>query len=287
MALIRYADFRQYEKRRIIVNDSMMALLAGSQLAAHTLLLTEGSAHTLADLFPNVQHIRRFNMKPDVARQILQGAESYLGAMAVPYTLGLHEDYMKGCLEFLVEIGAMSRSEVSDLKSANIHEGFESKAGAPFEASALEIFHLLRRMRNCQIHSGGKADSSLINYINQLGARSIAAWKRFAHDTLPVFDLNDDVVFRQKELGATLAVTRMLAEAANGILAGVYPRDKWADKLVADWATEHSQETVNRELIFRKVQSFARINYRALALTNAEIGEALERADFRPWPREW
>jgi hypothetical protein len=36
MATVKYLDFRRYEERRIKVNDSMMTLLAGSQLASHT-----------------------------------------------------------------------------------------------------------------------------------------------------------------------------------------------------------------------------------------------------------
>lgn len=43
----------------------MSALLAGSRWTAHTLSLTSGSTSPLWQLFPAVEHIQRFNMRPD------------------------------------------------------------------------------------------------------------------------------------------------------------------------------------------------------------------------------
>ncbi len=287
MTTVKYLDFRRYEERRIKVNDSMMALLAGSQLASHTLQLTAGSPHLLGELFPNVPHIKRFNLRSEVAREILSGAESYLGAMAVPYALGLHEDFILGCTGFLVEMGRISRADASALRSSDMHETFAAAGGVTFGTELLQIFHLLRRMRNCQIHSGGRADRSLLNYISQLGQQSLVLWQRLTHETIPALTLNDEITFTQKELGATLAVTKRLAEEANESLASVYPREKWADRLIAEWASERSEETANRELFLRRVRSYSRMYYRALNLTDAEIGGALERAGYRPWPRSW
>jgi hypothetical protein len=287
MTTVKYLDFRRYEERRIKVNDSMMGLLAGSQLASHTLQLTAGSPHLLGELFPNVPHIRRFNLRSEVAREILRGAESYLGAMAVPYALGLHEDFVLGCIGFFVEMGRISQNAASALRSSDMHEAFATASGVMFRPDLLQIFHVLRRMRNCQIHSGAKVDGSLLNFVSQLDQQSLALWRRLTHEAIPALNLNDEIIFTQKELGATLAVTKRLAEEANESLASVYPRDKWADKLVAEWASERSEDSANRELLFRKVRSYSRTYYRALNLTDAEIGAALERAGYRPWPRSW
>lgn len=285
MTTIKYLDFRRYEKRRIEVNDSLMALLAGSQLASHTLQLTAGSPHLLGDIFPGVPHIRRFNLRSEVAREILNGAESYLAAMAVPYALGLHEDYMSGCITACVETGRITQDEADSLKSSNIHESFATASGMAFSDDLLKIFHLLRRMRNCQIHSGGKADRSLINYIAHLDQQTLALWQSLTHETIPTLTLNDEINFTQKELGATLAVTKRLAEEANESLVNVYPRAKWADMLIADWVFEHAEETKNREMLLQRVRSFSRMYYEVLNLTNVEIGDALERAGYHPWPR--
>jgi hypothetical protein len=226
-------------------------------------------------------------LRSEVARGILSGAELYLGAMAVPYALGLHEDYMMGCIEFMVEIGRITRTRARALKASNMHEAFARATGVDFSADLLQVFHLLRRMRNCQIHSGGRADDSLLRYLTSLDGRAIGRWRTFTHEDLPSLALNDEVMFTQKELAATLAVTKRLAEEANSFLAAVYPRDKWADQLVADWAAEHASQTRNRMGILRMARSYSNQYYRALVLTDAEVGTALERAGHRPWPREW
>jgi hypothetical protein len=287
MTTVKYLDFRRYEERRIKVNDSMMALLVGSQLASHTLQLTAGSPHLLGELFPNVSHIERFNLRPEVAQEILRGAESYLGAMAVPYALGLHEDFMLGCTGFFVEMGKISQADAGALRSSDMHEAFAAAGGVTFRPDLMQIFHLLRRMRNCQIHSGARVDRSLLNYISQLDRQSIVLWRSLTHEAIPAPNMNDEIIFTRKELGATLAVTKRLAEEANESLVSVYPRDKWADKLIAEWASERNDETANRELFLRKARSYSWIYYRALNLTDAEIGTALERAGYRPWPRSW
>jgi hypothetical protein len=79
----------------------MMALLAGSRLAAHTLQLTAGSLRLLPEMFPAVPDIRMFNLRTEVARELLLDADSHLGAVAVPYALAVHEDFMISVIEVL------------------------------------------------------------------------------------------------------------------------------------------------------------------------------------------
>ena len=71
-SIVEYLQYRQYEAARIEASNSMMALLAGAQLATHLLQLTEGSNRLLPEVFPQVPHIKRFNLttgggKPDSA----------------------------------------------------------------------------------------------------------------------------------------------------------------------------------------------------------------------------
>lgn len=264
-----------------------MALLAGSQLAAHALQVTNDQSRLLADIFPTVPHIKRFNVRPGVARDILDSAELYLATMAVPYVLGLHEDYMSGCIDHCVESGLISRSDADGLRSTDIHEAFQAAASAPFAIEILELFHLLRRLRNCQIHSGGRVDRSLLNYLSRLSPKACALWETFTNEPIPSLQLGDEIVFRQGELAAALAVTKRLAEQANESLALVISRDKWADMMIADWAAEHGGQTTDRLQQLRKARTFAQQYYAPLALTDAEVGKALERAGYRPWPRTW
>ena len=71
---ILFPEYRAYVASRIEVNNAMMALLAGSRLAAHTLTLTVGSTATLSQLFPAVEHVGRFDLRSDSARQLLNDA---------------------------------------------------------------------------------------------------------------------------------------------------------------------------------------------------------------------
>jgi hypothetical protein len=94
MGEVRYPAYRAHLEQRTDANSAIMAFLAGAQLAAHTLKLTEGSDLLLPEVFPNVQHIRRFNLQSSLAIEILGAGESHLGAMAVPYVLAIHEDFV-------------------------------------------------------------------------------------------------------------------------------------------------------------------------------------------------
>src|SRR5215475_4717105 len=91
MKEVRFAEYRRYEARRVEVRNAMMALLAGAGMASHLLQLTRGSRHLLPEGFPRVPHIGRFNLRTEVARQILDAADTHLGAMSVPYGLAGRE----------------------------------------------------------------------------------------------------------------------------------------------------------------------------------------------------
>ena len=56
MPLVKYAEYRRYIEQRKDANNAMMALLAGSKLAMHTLSLTAGSERRLSEIFPRVPH---------------------------------------------------------------------------------------------------------------------------------------------------------------------------------------------------------------------------------------
>src|SRR4051812_444630 len=134
---VRFPAHRQYELTRIEISNAMMALLAGSQLAAHLLKLTEGSTRLLPEVFPRVEHIGRFNLTSGVARKILDDAESHLGAMAVPYALALHEDYLKSCLHMLEDAGKVPRGTAERAKLAFQHQKIEQASNAQFSPDSL------------------------------------------------------------------------------------------------------------------------------------------------------
>src|SRR5690606_22350707 len=97
----KYRAYRDYVDSRVEVDNAMMALLAGSRLASNTLQLTGGSKRTLAELFPAVEHIERFNLRNDSARELLLDADRHLTSVALPYALATHEDFVVSSLATL------------------------------------------------------------------------------------------------------------------------------------------------------------------------------------------
>ncbi|MGV1009493.1 MAG: hypothetical protein ACOYBY_12895 [Dermatophilaceae bacterium] len=99
----------------------MAALLVGSRLAAHTLSLTAGSTATLGQLFPAVDHIERFDMRSDVARDFLNNADHHIASVAVPYALATHEDFVKEMLALLKAEGRTLITHGKRVKAWNMH----------------------------------------------------------------------------------------------------------------------------------------------------------------------
>ena len=123
--VVRFADYRQYEQVRTEASNAVMGLLAGARMAEHMLQLTEGSDRLLPEMFPQIPHIGRLNLKTGAARGILAAGDTHLGAMAVPYALAIHEDYLRTCLTLLKRGGANLYKPPDDLKLAFQHAEME------------------------------------------------------------------------------------------------------------------------------------------------------------------
>lgn len=122
MGIVRFADYRQYEQVRIDASNAVMGLLAGAQMAAHMLQLTEGSDRLLPEIFPSIPHIGRLSLTSEAAREILVEGDIHLGAMAVPYALAIHEDYLRTCLTLLQRGGISLSKSPGDFKLVSQHE---------------------------------------------------------------------------------------------------------------------------------------------------------------------
>ena len=150
--VVRFPGYRDWEEKRVEASNAMMGLLAGAQLAAHLLKLTEGSNHLLPEVFPEVDHIGRLNLTTEEASRILGSADRHLGAMSVPYALALHEDYLAACLDLLRRAGLCSIGTVKHTPLAAQHGTIADLTGGAFDSDRLAQLDTLRRMRNCMIH---------------------------------------------------------------------------------------------------------------------------------------
>jgi len=120
-SVVNFPAFRLHEAARKEANNAIMGLLVGSQMAAHFLSLTAGSAHLLPSMFPAVSHVGRFNLTSDRAREVLVRADTHLGTMAVPYALAIHEQFLRACTRLAGGHG--------DLAAAKLHSSFSTRTG--------------------------------------------------------------------------------------------------------------------------------------------------------------
>lgn len=263
-----------HEEIRSQMNSSIMALLAGSRLAVHLLRLTEGSERTLGEVFPRIRDIRRFDLKTSRASGILEAAESHLGYMAIPYILGIHEDYMKTCLR-LVAAHRTTVDRVDRIKAYRQHLVLQQGSPVRFASASLEQYHLLRLMRNCLVHARGEVDSELRRHASGMSARARQGWERLTHLPFSSPAEGDFLIISQAETIAALAVTKSLARRANEILQAVIPVVAWLEVLVSDLVLHGGAIPRNPSERRRKLRGYARHYYGTLSLTE----EDLERAE--------
>lgn len=274
--VVRFPGYRDWEARRVEASNAMMGLLAGAQLAAHLLKLTEGSSHLLPEVFPQVDHIGRFNLTTHEASAILAAADTHLGAMSVPYALALHEDYLKTCLRLLHRAGLCSAGTVSNTTLAGQHAKIAELSGGTFSADRLAQLDTIRRMRNCMIHEGGRADAALVAAVAAWSPATEKLWTKVA-PSLKGIAAGDAIAFGHQQLILALAVTKSLSREANVLVQPVISREVWADVVAEDVVARHGGQLPNLPERMRLLRGVARFDYGPLRLTEDELSSALGR----------
>ena len=277
MAAVRFAAYRDYEAVRVDTSNAMMALLAGAQLASHLLQLTKGSRLLLPEVYPSVAHIGRFNLTSEAASQILGAADAHLGAMSVPYVLSVHEDFLKTCLGLLARAQLCTPNVAEKTVLAFQHTKIEKATGGSFDRVAMCQLDTLRKMRNCTIHAGGRADDKLIAHLLTWMPNVATGWVKLANRDPRRLKLDEPVTFGHGELILSLAVTKTLARAANEQLQPALPRTLWADLVIEDLSRDHSNVERTPDGLTRAL-GLARFHYGPLNLTEAEVRGAWGRA---------
>lgn len=273
-----FRAYREHEARRVEVNNSMMALLAGSQLASHLLNLSAGSSRLLPEIYPSVPHIGRFNLTSETANRILTSADVHLGAMAVPYTLGLHEDFLKTCLHMLQRAGAISGATIRKAGLAGHHALIAGATGGSFDSVSTEQLKVLRLMRNCVIHDGGRASADLAAYLENWSPAAEKSWVDLGGRNPDGLGKGDKVLLGHAEMVIALAVTKRLDRIANELLQLKVPRPMWAEIVVED-ARATDKNLLTAPDAFRRIRGLARHHYGALSLTESELRVAMTMPD--------
>lgn len=294
---MEFPAFRQYEAIRQEANNAMMALLAGSKLAAHTLQLTAGSRQLLPEIFPGVEHVTYFNLRTDAATQLLLDTGHHLGAVVVPYALAVHEDFVVTVLDLLIRFKYTRKapSYSSDttrnrVSAWNMHEALWMTLGQPSpprgSVLALEHFHLLREMRNAQIHAGGMISARLSQEVNDITPQAATAWRVLSRRAPTDVVATDRLRFTTFDIFAVFATTKALGRAVNSLLRDSLLARQWAEVCLEDYSALTSKPRGSDRWI-RGLIGHGAVNYGAGSVSEQDIVDAAVSAGAWPARRAW
>ncbi|WP_157877914.1 hypothetical protein [Streptomyces torulosus] len=279
MGELLYPEYRNYSETRTVVNNAMMALLAGSRLAGHTLQLTAGSQRTLGELFPAVEHIRRFNLRSDAARSLLHDADHHLASVALPYALATHEDFVMSSISLLRQEGISIRAGGKRIKAWNMHEVLFRSSSYTIPRVLLDSFHLLREMRNCTIHAGGKVQPDLMTRLAAMSGGAITEWQRLNGQPPSDVIKSGQVTLIAPHIFTAFAVTKGLGREINAALASAIPASSWARMAVQDYQGGTTR-TKNSSGWRRGLVGYARKNYLVANLSEVDLERAAKRLGY-------
>lgn len=269
--IVRFPAYRVYDDAWVEVNDAVMATLVSLELAKHTLETVSDEEKMTTDLFPEVEHIRRMHLSVGSARKLLAKTNSHLAAMAIPYVLSLHEDYMMTCLRMLQKARLINSQTIGAARSESMHEKFESASTLHFSLPLLEQFHLIRLIRNSFIHNGGIPSADLVTASQSMSASGVGYWEKISHKRPAELVIPDEAtILNHGEILATLAITKNLSNEANGILQSRVPKEVWSDIFQEDFENNHSK-TGSAAVTLRKATKYAKQFYDEIGFTDHDL----------------
>ncbi len=272
---VKFKEFRLLERRRVEASDTVWALLVGSKLAVETLAEAPNQHALLADEYPDLPHAKRMNQRLDRAGRLLTDAESEVCTMALNFTFGLHEDFLRSCMKMLIPHGKATNGDVR-ANSDELHEKFAIGTGHAMDSDALALFHLTRRIRNAHTHAAGLVRQDLVTHYASLTSAQRDTWSKLTGEILQIPAIGDSAALGVSGLIGALAVQKRLAYDVNLGLQKAIPRDAWADIAVNEYFAE-SGKSFKDPSALRSAMGYLRGGFQALSLTSEEINDAIER----------
>lgn len=195
--------------------------------------------------------------------------------MAVPYVLALHEDFMRTTLALLAA-NQRCKAEAARVNLVDQHRTFEAATGRSYPLDLMSYITVLRLMRNAVIHTGGMVTPVLAKEVARWDSSQEAGWMRLAKRSPRILQVGDRIDFGQGEMILALAVTKRLDRETNLGLQAALSRECWATMVVEDLLAD-DPSVLKKPDARRKVQGFARHNYRPLKLTEAELTAEVDK----------
>lgn len=271
---VKFAQYRDYCANRVLVNNAMTALLAASKLSGHTLADEPSSPKTLTELYPGVPHIDRFNMASGRARVLLADADHHVATVAIPYALSTHEVFVMSVIDLLRE-HAPDFDPSDRIMAYNMHETIYDYTGEP-TTHWLDMFHVLREMRNSIIHNNGAVNTRLLRQCDNLDELAVEEWKRLNRGKNIADEIKASSALRlsAEQMFTAFAVTKHIGRELNHALAVKLPTRVWARIAIEDYSQQNKKQK-NSSSWQRALKGFIGHNYKSAKIQNQEIREAV------------
>lgn len=274
MSEIKFERYREYLNARVDANNAMIALLAGSRLAAHSLQLHIGSPHQLPGLFPAVRDIDRFNLLPERASELLLDADAHLAAVAIPYALAVYESFVKDVANLVLGEGFAVSQDRNALNAGRMHTTFYTAVAEPEPEETVALFHVLRAARNAQIHHGGAITAEVREQMDSLTTGQRERWEQLTMGQAGDLFVEGRLRFTVGHLIASFAVTKEAARQINKTLGKKLGSETWARLAVEDYSSSSDHPRNSRQWK-RGLLGFTRFNYLGgITLAEADLEHA-------------
>lgn len=278
----KFSAYRHYEDALINANDSMMALLVGSQLSKDVLIQHSDTESLLPDLYPLIPEIKRLSRTTKDAANILGKSEYYLSNMAVVYTLAVHQSFMDAVKRLLnhhgYELVAYDLDgEQVRIDSANIYKAIEDCLGLKLDEDLMRQFYFMRRIRNRIVHFGGKPGGRLKKECGSMTKSETDTWKQMTKRSLKELLSGEKIELTANEMMAALALSRRVVHNIHDLLIAAINKDTWARIVVEDCANSDPSSFGDSANGRKYVSEFARQFYSGLDLTKDELENAIDQ----------
>jgi len=271
---VKFPGYRVFDESRVEANDAMVALLVGSRLSSHLLEANAGSSAYLSEIYPAVRGIGRMYRTIDDTSQMLIEAERHLASMAIPYVWATYEELVNSAVKLFEEcrMGPTGAERHNGLPG--LHSYLERVSSIEFESDALALAELVRRIRVCIIHNGGRIRADLVDEWNSLAPSARTAWVGFAGHDLDV--TKENLELTDRELVASLATTKWMARQISSLLVAALTAQDWSKAIVDDFLENYGRPLPGEtRMLRRKVKGWVRMYYSATNATDSDIDSEL------------
>ncbi|CKI34089.1 hypothetical protein LTT02_25520 [Mycolicibacterium smegmatis] len=269
---VKYPEYRQYQEISIDVNNAVMSLLAGSRIANHAIVNNGTQNQQLADIFPTVEHIDRFNLRVGPATKYLSAADDHLASMEITYALAVHEDFVTSAIEFARSAG-VNVSSSRPITAKSMHRVLFNALGYTARPESTECFQLLRCMRNAVVHAGRRVQQELTNQISNMSPAAVQEWQRLNGQPPSDVVQQAELVLVASHIFSAFAVIKQLGRDISAALAATIPVRVWAEVCVQDFQ-ESTKNNRNSSGWRRALIGYARSRYGPVNIPESDLESA-------------